>query len=470
MSRYTLTLQNRHVRQLEALIWPEDGREGAAYLLCGRAEIDADPWEHGTTRRLLSREVVPVAPGDLLSSSEAHVQVRTGTFARLLRQAREDGLVVGFVHSHSHGVNDFSTQDDLDEPHLVEMAQHRNGTEVEVLSLIMTRAGDLFGRVWRSPTLMERLTMICVIGEQIQLHFANRTQGAAREVFDRQALAFGPALNRDLAALRVGIVGCGATGSAVAALLARLGVNKLLLVDRDAVETSNLSRLHGATVEDAEQQRPKVSVLKKHLQGIGLGARVEVFQGWVGEAACRDGLRSCDIIFGCTDDHDGRLLLNRLSYFYLIPVFDMGIKIAVSDDIPPRILDAAGRVTVLMPGTRCLLCRNVIDPRRAHEEHLGRNSPAECAWQREQQYIEGGGGPSPAVITMTTDVACMAVDELLHRLTGYRAAGGLAHRVRKYHLGEDKRPGVTTGGTCPVCVRSAYWGRGDMEPFLDRTG
>ena len=35
--------------------------------------------------------------------------------------------------------------------------------------------------------------------------------------------------------------------------------------------------------------------------------------------------KACDVIFGCIDDHDGRLLLNRLVYFYLIPVIDMGL-------------------------------------------------------------------------------------------------------------------------------------------------
>jgi hypothetical protein len=72
-------------------------------------------------------------------------------------------------------------------------------------------------------------------------------------------------------------------------------------------------------------------------------------------------------------------------------------------------------------------------------------------------------------VTFTTEVACMAVDELLHRLTGYRAVGAIAHRVRKLLLGEDKRPGTFRQG-CALCVARDYWGRGDMTPFLDRVG
>jgi len=45
-----------------------------------------------------------------------------------------------------------------------------------------------------------------------------------------------------LAAAHVAVVGCGATGAAAAALLARAGVGTLTLVDRDFVEESNLQR------------------------------------------------------------------------------------------------------------------------------------------------------------------------------------------------------------------------------------
>jgi molybdopterin/thiamine biosynthesis adenylyltransferase len=50
----------------------------------------------------------------------------------------------------------------------------------------------------------------------------------ATAAFQRQALAFGQALNQDLVALRVGVIGCGGTGSAVAMLLARLGVGQIV--------------------------------------------------------------------------------------------------------------------------------------------------------------------------------------------------------------------------------------------------
>ena len=64
------------------------------------------------------------------------------------------------------------------------------------------------------------------------------------ERYSRQTrfLAFGEAGQARLAQARAVIVGCGALGTAQAALLARAGVGKLRLIDRDYVEESNLQR------------------------------------------------------------------------------------------------------------------------------------------------------------------------------------------------------------------------------------
>ena len=64
------------------------------------------------------------------------------------------------------------------------------------------------------------------------------------ERYSRQVLF--PGIGREgqgkLAAARVAVVGCGATGSALASLLARAGVGNIRIIDRDYVEPSNLQR------------------------------------------------------------------------------------------------------------------------------------------------------------------------------------------------------------------------------------
>ena len=63
----------------------------------------------------------------------------------------------------------------------------------------------------------------------------------------------------------------------------------------------------------------------------------------------------------------------------------------------------------------------------------------------------------------------MAVNEMIHRLQGFRGPdGAAAHRVRKFHLGEDRRPRHEPRPACPVCAADEHWGRGDTDPFLGR--
>ncbi|WP_204513535.1 MULTISPECIES: ThiF family adenylyltransferase [unclassified Bradyrhizobium] len=51
----------------------------------------------------------------------------------------------------------------------------------------------------------------------------------------------------DLSQLRIGVVGCGGTGSAFAAHLARIGVRHLALFDADFIDETSLNRLHYST-------------------------------------------------------------------------------------------------------------------------------------------------------------------------------------------------------------------------------
>ena len=464
-TRARLSITEDHLAVIKALVLPPDGHEGAALFLCGWSAVQTDPWNGKPSIRFVSREIVPISPEDIVESSDVHITVRTASLARTLKRARNEQLVVGYIHSHPNGPARFSAQDDGHEPYMAELARNRNGINTPFLSLLVTGDGQLVGRVWTADAAPVPFETIHVIGDRFGLHYSGRLHGGTPNAFHRQMLAFGPALIKDLAELRFGVVGAGATGSATIAMLTRLGARRIAIFDKDVVDETNLNRLHGATRADIG--KPKVEVLKAHVEAMGLEADVRAYPGWVGDSDYRDVLKSCDIIFGCTDDNEGRMLLNRLAYFYLIPIIDMGIDI----DLGERgIIGADARVTVVLPGTRCLLCRNIIDPQRAYEEHLARSDPEEYARRVEEKYVRGGGNPAPAVVHLTTDVAAMAIDELIHRLTGYRRRGALANRVRKFLLAEDKTPGAPVQDYCPLCGVEDYWGRGDTEPFLDRVG
>src|SRR5690625_1686618 len=64
------------------------------------------------------------------------------------------------------------------------------------------------------------------------------------------------------------IIGCGALSTANADNLARSGIGRLTLIDRDYVEYSNLQRQQLFTEADAIEQIPKAIATKKRLTEI----------------------------------------------------------------------------------------------------------------------------------------------------------------------------------------------------------
>lgn len=436
-------------------------------MLCGVSEIGCDPWERRSRQRLTSYDVIAIPDQDRISASDRHVTWSTTSFVRLLRKAKEGRLTPAIIHSHPRGPAEFSAQDDRNERDLVKLAQNRNGPEASLLSILLTGDGQIVARLWiddGEPVEVQ----VRSVGRRMKFYSALPRSDV--DFLARQALAFGPALNETLRRMRIGVVGCGGTGSATAMLLARLGVGQIALFDDDIVETTNLNRLHGAKRSDADGMRVKADVVAREIASLGLGVRAVPFQAWIGDHSAREAIKACDLIFGCTDDHDGRLLLNRLAYFYLTPTIDMGLAI-VPGTSGETLRELSGRATVLIPGAPCLVCRGIVDPVIARDEQLKRSQPTEYERRKREAYVLNGGNPAPAVVTFTTATACFAIDEMLQGLTGFRGSKGWEwQRLRRFDLMQDRLPGATHDPDCPICTDQAYWGRGDTDPFLDRVG
>lgn len=461
-----VTLQARHAETLRNLLQRPDGTEASAYVLFGRNTVGMDPWSRRRRLRLVSHEIIPVPADDEISASTRHVTWSTTSFVSLCRRSTEQGLVPAIAHSHPAGMRAFSRQDDTNERDLFRLLRNRNGAEAIMASVLLASGDHFMARAWFDDKEPVPADIVRSVGSRL-LYFGGEAS-TLNEALVRQALLFGEAVNSRLAAMRVGVVGCGGTGSATAMLLARLGVGQLALFDDDIVETSNLNRLHGASRADADAMRPKVEVLAREITEMALGVRVHTHRGWIEDETARDALKACDVIFGCTDDHAGRMFLNRFSHFYLIPVIDMGLAI---EPAPVGMRDMSARVTMLTPGAPCLACRGVVDPRIAGEEALRREAPEDYERQKREAYVRGAQNPAPAVVTFTTETAALAVNELLQGLTDYRGEGGWAwERVRRLDRGIERKRGATQAPHCPICVREGYWGRGDMEPFMDRIG
>src|SRR5260370_39829489 len=86
--------------------------------------------------------------------------------------------------------------------------------------------------------------------------------GYSRQVLFKEIVEEG---QKKLPQSRVFIVGCGATGSVLASLLARAGVGTLRILDRDYVESSNLQRQSLFDENDARESLPKAIAAAKQI-------------------------------------------------------------------------------------------------------------------------------------------------------------------------------------------------------------
>ena len=239
-----------------------------------------------------------------------------------------------------------------------------------------------------------------------------RHGSAGKDEHSRQVLALGAAGQDALANVSVAVVGLGGLGSVVAQELAHLGVRRLVLVDDDLVEASNLSRLVGASLASVGEY--KVDVAQASITRTTIASDVQAMRMNVRELAAIDAVTSADIVFGCVDTDAGRMILNEAALAYLIPYIDCGVGINVTNR---RITEAGGRVITWIPGRPCLVCCREIDPHIAAEEL---ESPEQQEFRRIHGYVSGAVVPEPSVISLNATVASLAVTEFLALVTGIK--------------------------------------------------
>ena len=109
---------------------------------------------------------------------------------------------------------------------------------------------------------------------------------------------------------RVLLVGCGALGAAHAEKLARAGVGRIRIVDRDFVEFTNLQRQTLYNEADAEQRLPKAIAARRRIAEINSEIEVEAIVADINRSNVEGFIKDCDLILDGTDNFQTRYLLN----------------------------------------------------------------------------------------------------------------------------------------------------------------
>src|SRR5947208_3827370 len=121
----------------------------------------------------------------------------------------------------------------------------------------------------------------------------------------------GPAGLQKLQESSVVIIGVGGIGSAAAYYLARSGVGHLKLIDQDIVESTNLQRLHSASMNDL--YHPKAEVIADRLSEQAAWCKIEPVIETVTDRNASDLLRDVDLVFDGLDNFRTRYILNQFA-------------------------------------------------------------------------------------------------------------------------------------------------------------
>jgi molybdopterin-synthase adenylyltransferase len=440
MNSLVFTAEQQEV--LSAALFVAKGAEAAAIVTGTMARAE------GSLKYLVQNVHVPPINA-YRTQSQIGVEIAPEYFVPVVRQARGENRFVGFIHTHPFSdFPEFSSIDDATERKLLDFLRLQFNSDCHVAAVVGQHG-------WKARELgTSRDLRVISVGNHWR-EWSHVGSANINLAFDRQLRAFGREGQDALQRARIGIVGLGGTGSVVAQALAYLGARFLRLIDFDVVDVSNINRLIGATRVDIGL--PKVEVVARHARLIDPDCVIDPIRGDVLDDVVARQLLDCDLIFSCTDSHGSRAVLNQLAYQFYVPCFDVGVAIAVKDSTVTHI---AGRAQALAPGLGCLTCGNLLD---ADEVRRDLMTPVQ---RRQDPYFVGAVVPQPAIVSINTTVASLAVSMYL----GTVARIPLDARLQVYDgiRGTVRSAQIGSVDGCVVCSRSGALGRGDTWPLPTR--
>jgi molybdopterin/thiamine biosynthesis adenylyltransferase len=270
---------------------------------------------------------------------------------------------------------------------------------------------------------------------------ASTVAAANTDRYSRQVLfaPIGEAGQQRLAASTVAIVGCGATGAAGAALLARAGVGTLILIDRDFVEESNLQRQVLFDEADAAAATPKAEAARRQIARFNSEIQVRAHVADLVPDNIQTLLGDAALILDATDNFETRYLINDYSV-------DRGFPW-----IYAAAVGAYAATMNILPGeTACLACLFPQPP----------SGPVETC------------DTAGILNTAVNLAASIQVTEALKYLTGARDA--MRRTLLSWDLWQNERSEISAAAPNPECAvcgaRDFAHLRGEGRPHITLCG
>lgn len=300
-----------------------------------------------------------VLPDDGDRDVHGNVEIHSKYFKRVCKLAVEQNSGIALLHSHLRpGWQGMSVDDFITERSYA--ANSESLTELPLVGLTMGTDGAWSARFWEEQNEWYEkrwAATVRVVGKELNVSFHDglRPKPEFREIYKRTFTVWGAENHAQLARLRVGIIGLGSVGSIVAETLARIGIERFVLIDFDEVQLHNLDRLLGAYQPDIGM--PKVLIAQRQIQKAATAHKVQVHiitAGVTEDEGYRNAL-DCDVLFSCVDRPWPRQIQNHIAYSHLIPVIDGGIQVRI-DPNDSTFNGADWQLQTVGPDRPCLQC------------------------------------------------------------------------------------------------------------------
>lgn len=425
MSEIMLAMTAGSHAALVDYLFPGDGLEAAAVLVCNR----------GTGRRgsrLLVTDIIcppyekcKRRPDEVLWPFAETVSPELIT----AMDRRNQSLVT--IHSHPEGSAQFSPVDDNNDRTLLSSVSGWFDDGRPHGAAVMQPDGLIRARTVDEGGAFLAIHSVTVVGERIKCW--KRATPNPEEIHEsRLRQTFGRGTLELLRGMRVAVVGCSGTGSIVVELLTRNAVGELVIIDDDALDAVNLNRIVNGTSADAARRRPKVLALKDAIDRIGLGTTVHAYEGVTDSAAIVKALIDCDVIFGCVDTAFGRYHLDCIASAYLIPYFDVGVDLDADGE--GGILSADAVAHYVHPEGSSLLSRGAYTMDQVTAELWRRADLTYYDQQRLAGYLAAVGDDQPAVMSVNMQASCLAFNDFLARVAGFRLDADSDFNTQRFRL------------------------------------
>lgn len=458
---YVLRLTGDQHAMLRAHLFPGDGMEAAALILCGR--------HNGLDRHVFTANRVVLIPHDQCVRTAVGVNWPTQFADPLLAAAMKRRMAIMKIHSHPGGLADFSGVDDKSDASFSRAVWDLLEDDLPHVSAVMLGEMDgyrIFGRVLGRGQMIAPVDLVSVAGDDLDLWHVEADQSRLPEFARRHGQAFGVGTVARLRRMIIAIVGCSGTGSPLIEQLVRLGVGRIILIDMDHMEWRNVGRIYFSTAADANLERLKVDMLAEAIGRVGLGTEVIRLAMDIATPKAVRAVASADLVFGGLDSMAGRDMVNRIATFYNLPYIDMGVRLQA---LPGGGIDQiTGAVHYIQPGRSSLKSRGMYSGEDVMAELLKRNDPDEYNRRRKEGYIRGIQEDRPAVISVNTMVAAMAANEMLARIHRYRYEPNNQFALQQFalHEGVNFKTAETDLSRCEILAPEV--GLGDVKPLLKR--